>query len=153
TNSEDILAVAKESWENFQKSIAQPPVEMRVGVLEGGPAGCPPEPVYRQQWNIRSSVADAENFAVRDLKHGRAFAWLTRATVQNRAYLRNFIETMSWDLLAAFLTPIHAACVRFKNRGFLLCGDGGAGKSSFAFACAKRGWSYMADDSSSLVWG
>ena len=35
----------------------------------------------------------------------------------------------------------------------LLCGDSGAGKSSLAFACALKGWTYVADDSSRLIRG
>ena len=154
TNSEEILAAAKESWGYFEKVFSHPPRELRIGVLDGGPAECPPNPVHRQQRNLRACIADAENFSISDLKRGFAFAWLTRATVENRAYLRwHFLEAMSWDLLGVYLTPVHAACVSLENRGVLLCGDANAGKSSLAFACAKSGWSYMADDSSSLVRG
>ncbi|HXW61038.1 MAG TPA: hypothetical protein VEJ45_00430 [Candidatus Acidoferrales bacterium] len=152
TNSKEILAAAKESWGFFGKVFAYPPLELRIGVLEGGSAECPPAPVLRQQRNLRASVADTENFSISDLKRGFAFAWLTRATVENRPYLRwHFLEAISWNLLAAYLTPVHAACVRLEDRGVLLCGDSAAGKSSLAFACAKSGWSYMTDDSSSLV--
>jgi len=154
TNSKEILAAAQESWECFGKVFSHPPLQLRIGVLEGGPAECPPNPVHRQQCNLRACVADTENFSVSDLKHGFAFAWLTRATVENSTYLRwHFLEAMSWDLLGVYLTPVHAACVKFGNRGVLLCGDSGAGKSSLAFACAQSGWLYMADDSSSLVRG
>jgi hypothetical protein len=99
-------------------------------------------------------VADAENFSVSDVNHGFAFAWLTRATVENRPYLRwHFIEGVSWDLLDRYLTPVHAACVQFEDRGVLLCGDSGAGKSSLAFACALKGWTYLADDGCCIVRG
>jgi serine kinase of HPr protein (carbohydrate metabolism regulator) len=33
----------------------------------------------------------------------------------------------------------------------LLAGESGAGKSSLAYACAMRGWTYISDDASSLV--
>lgn len=33
----------------------------------------------------------------------------------------------------------------------LLCGESGAGKSSLAFACANRGWTFTCDDASELV--
>jgi len=152
TNSEEVLAAAKESWGYFNKAFGNPPLTLRIGVLDGGPAECPPGPVFRQQRNLRANVADAENFSVSDMKSGFAFAWLTRATVENRPYLRwHFLEAMSWNLLGAYLTPVHAACVRLQDRGVLLCGDSSAGKSSLAYACAKNGWLYMADDSSSLV--
>jgi hypothetical protein len=32
----------------------------------------------------------------------------------------------------------------------LLCGESGAGKSSLAYACARRGWGYLCDDASCL---
>lgn len=153
TNSEDVLAAAQESWGHFEKVFPCPALEMRIGVLEGS-AGCPLSRTHRQHRNLRTNIADAENFSVSDSRSGFSFAWLTRATVENRPYLRwHFIEAMSWDLLEAYLTPVHAACVRFEDRGVLLCGDSRAGKSSFAYACAKRGWTYMADDASSLVRG
>jgi hypothetical protein len=154
TNCEEVLLAAEESWGRFPKLFSYPPLEARIGVLPSGPAECPPSPVYRQQRNIRAWVADAQNFGVSDLKNGFAFAWFTRSACENRAYLRwNFIEPLSWDLLGAYLTPVHAACVRLEDRGILLCGDSGAGKSSLAFACAKAGWTYIADDSSHVVRG
>jgi len=33
----------------------------------------------------------------------------------------------------------------------LLCGNSGAGKSSLAFACAQRGWTFLSDDATSIV--
>jgi len=50
-----------------------------------------------------------------------------------------------------YMTPIHAACVMLEGQGILLCGDSGEGKSSLSFACARRGWTFVADDSSSLI--
>jgi serine kinase of HPr protein (carbohydrate metabolism regulator) len=53
--------------------------------------------------------------------------------------------------MSRYMTPIHAACVSLNGQGVLLCGDSGAGKSSLSFACARRGWTFIADDASSLV--
>jgi hypothetical protein len=154
TNSTDVLAAADESWGRFRKIYSQPALQMRIGVLEGGPSECPGDPVYREQRSLQARIADPENFSVSDIRRGFAYAWLTRATVQNRAYLRwHFIEGMSWDLLAPYITPVHAGCVRFADRGVLICGDSGAGKSSLTYACARRGWTFMSDDSSNLVHG
>jgi hypothetical protein len=33
----------------------------------------------------------------------------------------------------------------------LLCGDSGAGKTSLAYTCARKGWTYVADDASYLI--
>jgi hypothetical protein len=154
TNSPDILAAAEESWGQFRKVFSVPPLQIRIGVLDPGPAECPAVPVWRAQRGLLARVADSENFSVSDVKHGFSFAWLTRSTVDDRAYLRwNFIEPMCWDLLEPYLTPVHAACVRLGERGVLLCGDSGAGKSSLSFACALKGWTYLTDDGTCLVRG
>jgi hypothetical protein len=154
TNSPDILAAAEESWGRFRKVSSEPPLQLRIGVLDGGPAECPASPVCREQRGLLARVADAENFSVSDVKHGFSFAWLTRAAVDDRAYLRwHFIEGMCWDLLELYLTPIHAGCVRLGGHGVLLCGDSGAGKSSLSFACALKGWTYLTDDGTCLVRG
>jgi hypothetical protein len=54
-------------------------------------------------------------------------------------------------LLAALdfsiFTPLHAACVVKDGVGVVLCGDSGAGKSTLAYACARRGWTLISDDS------
>jgi hypothetical protein len=41
--------------------------------------------------------------------------------------------------------------VSLAGKTVLLCGDSGAGKSSLSFACARRGWTFLADDSVSLI--
>src|SRR5580692_7667414 len=154
TNSNGILLAAEESWGRFRQMHSIPPLHMRIGVLNGGSPECPGDPVVREQRSLRARVADAENFAYSDIRNRFAFAWLTRATVVNRPYLRwHYIEGMSWDLLEPYLTPIHGGCVRFEGKGVLICGDSGAGKSSLTYACARRGWTLMSDDSSNLVRG
>jgi HPr Serine kinase C-terminal domain len=154
TNSHEILAAAEESWGHFRPMFSVPPLQVRIGVLDGGPVECPVAPVVRAHRSLLARVADAENFSVTDRMQAFAFAWLTRATTDNRPYLRwHFIEGIAWDMLDLYLTPVHAACVRLNNSGVLLCGDSGVGKSSLAFACALKGWTYLADDSSRLVRG
>lgn len=155
TNSSEVLAAAEESWGHFRKVFSQPPLRLRIGVLEGKSVQCPQPPVCREHGNLLVQVADAGNFSVSDLGEGFAFAWLTQATVAHRAYLRwHFIEGMTWNLLGSFyVTSIHAACVEREKRGILLCGDSGAGKSSLAYACARSAWTLLSDDSCCLVRG
>jgi hypothetical protein len=62
------------------------------------------------------------------------------------------LEAMAYSLLGSLhVVSLHAACVALNGRGVLLAGDSGAGKSSLAYACARRGWTYITDDCSSLV--
>lgn len=153
TNSAHVLAAAQESWGRFRRVFLEPPVRLRVGVVEGKAGKCPPPPTVRGQRNLLVRVADAANFSVSDMKLGVSVGWLTPAVIANTAYLRYyFLEGMTWDLLEPlYLTSIHAACVQMGNSGVLLCGDSGAGKSSLAFACARKGWMYLSDDAICLV--
>lgn len=153
TNSDEVMAAAQESWGHFRAAMTEPPVHLRVVVVEGGQKECPPAPKVRAQQNLLLRVADAGNFSISNMAEGFASCWLTREFVKNRGYLRyHFLEGMSWDLLdPRYLTAIHAACVRLGNKGVLLCGDSGAGKSSLSYACARRGWVFLSDDSTSLV--
>ena len=155
TNSEGVLSAADLSWGLFHKMFSFPPVRLRIGVLEPGDEAPPPVPVYRSQQNLVSLVGNQNNFAVCDLNQGFAFAWLTATAVKDRAYLRyHFLEATTLVLLMSrYLTAIHAACVARNGKGVLLCGQSGAGKSSLAFACARRGWTYISDDSSCLIRG
>ena len=153
TNSCEVLAAAEESWGGFQKKFSEPPLRLEIGVTADGSRDCPATPGCRSRGNLLTIVADAENFSVCDLSGGFAFAWFTQAAVANKAYLRYyFLEAAVSTLLEALhLTPLHAACVQLGGRGILLCGESGAGKSSLAFACARRGGKFLSDDSSAIV--
>jgi hypothetical protein len=153
TNSPEVLAGAQESWGQFQQEFPEPPLQFRVGVMGAGNGVCPPIPTCRAWRNLLLNLADAENYAVCDLRRGIAFAWLTQSAAENIPYLRyNFLEACVLSMVEKmYLVPVHGACVRFQGRGVLLCGDSGAGKSSLAYACARRGWTFVADDASALI--
>jgi len=153
TNSDAVLAAAEESWGSFQKRFAEPSVQLEIGVLADGSNDCPPAPSTRSRGHLLTTIADARNFSVCDLSRGFAFAWLTQTAAADRAYLRYyFLEATVLTLLESlYLTPLHAACVQIGGQGVLLCGESGAGKSSLAFACARRGWKFLSDDGSALV--
>lgn len=51
-----------------------------------------------------------------------------------------------WMLRAHGVHLFHAAAVGLDGRGVLLVGEGGAGKSTTALACAAAGMDYLADD-------
>lgn len=153
TNSTEVIASAEQSFGHFQKVFSEPPIQLRIGVLEGSSKDCPPIPVCRARRNLLINIADPQNFTVCDLRQGFAFGWVTKAAVADRAYFRyHLLEGTVWTLLKSlYLTPLHAACVKLADRGVLLCGDRGAGKSSLSFACARRGWTFLSDDSGCLI--
>jgi hypothetical protein len=153
TNSSAVLAAAQESWGRFQQCFSEPPVQLRIAVVEGGRNDCPPPPVARGQRSLVAMVTDAENFVVLDLKEGFAFGWLTKTVAENKPYLRyHLFEGAALAMLDyLYLTSIHGACVALEGHGVLLCGNSHSGKSSFAFACARRGWTFVSDDTTRIV--
>lgn len=153
TNSPEVIAAARESWGHFQSTFAQPPLQLRVGVMGAGNRAHLNVPTYRAWLNLMIATSDSENFAVCDLRRGVAFSWLTHAALADRLYLRYyFLEGPVFSTLQhLYLVPLHAACVNLGGRGVMLCGDSGAGKSSLAYACARRGWTFVADDSICLI--
>jgi len=155
TNSSQVLRAAEESWGPYQSEFPGPELRLRIAVSKDDG---PPQflvPVCRTQWHMWVNVADEHNFAISDLSRGLGFCVLAPAVVEDSGYIRyHFIEAMAYSMLAyLYLTPLHAGCVALNGRGILLFGPSGAGKSCLAFACAKRGWTYVSDDGSSLIRG
>ena len=153
TNCPAVLSAAEQNWKSYSRAFSVPPVRVRIAVTEGQATDCPPPPTCRGQRNLVMLVASPWDFAVCDLTTGFASLWLSTSTVENSAYLRyHFLDSTVLMLIEAlYLTPIHAACVAFQDRGLLLCGDSGAGKSSLSFACARRGWTFVSDDANFLI--
>ena len=152
TNSPEIIAAVEESFGQFRQMYNEPPVQIRIAVTDGQSDGRA-LPQYRTGDNLLTLIVDKENFMACDLSRGTGFGWLSQSVVAERAHFRyHWLEGAIWSLLQAqHMTPIHAACVRTSDRGILLCGDSGAGKSSLAFACARAGWTFVSDDSTRLV--
>jgi hypothetical protein len=153
TNDPAVLEVANESWGHLPPHVGSPTVQIHIGVTEGSSSRCPPTPAVRAQRHLLSILADTENYAVCDLRAGFGFAWITRATVRSRLYLRfHFIESAALTLICGGLAPaLHAACISRNDRGMLLSGESGAGKSTLAYACARSGFTYTSDDASYLL--
>ena len=153
TNSRQVLEAVEDSWADFSQQFLEPSIEVRVVVELGAPGGLPEPPVFRGQGHLVAIVSDGKNFAIWDREKRFAGMWLSSGAVQDSNWLRfHFLEAVVYVALAQlYLTPLHAACVAYHDCGVLLCGASGAGKSSLAYACARRGWTYVADDASSLV--
>jgi len=153
TNDPAVLRAARESFGHNRLSRSAAMLELPVGVVFREGASCPPEPVRRQTNHLFLLVADADNQAVLDLKSRTSFTWITQAAAHNASYLRhNFLEKAVYLLLgASVVTDLHAACVSKHDKGVLLFGDSGAGKTTLSYACARAGWTYTSDDTSYLI--
>jgi len=155
SNRRDVVEAACETWGRSAPIFAEPPLELRVVVSPGIAEKPPPEPSFFAQRHISTIVADRLNFASIDSAQGIGLIWVTESTAADAGFFRwFFLEAAVYILLAErSLTPLHAGCVARAGRGVLLIGAGGAGKSTLAYGCARRGWSFIADDAVWLVRG
>jgi hypothetical protein len=153
SNSPLTMEAADTSWSTYRHKFDHPPLDVRLLISESDSPGCTEPPTFRSQGHLLSIVANAENFACLDLDAGFSFGWATTSTAQNTEYFRQcLLDVMIYPLLEIrHLITLHAACVQFKGKGVLLAGNSGAGKSSLAYACARRGWTYVSDDASAYV--
>jgi hypothetical protein len=152
TNSPDLIAAADEIWGRFKRSSPEKGLTFQLAVSGTGAAGIRPSPP-RCRGHLVSIVHSPENFAVADLSRGFAFGWLTADVAADRVYARyHFLEPLVYVMLEALhFAPVHASCVALDGRAVLLCGASGAGKTSLAYACARRGWTYLSDDATHVV--
>jgi hypothetical protein len=152
TNSMDVLSAAADLWSSFPQLAETPTVTFRVAV--GGPSTIQLRAsLPRGQEHLISIVHSPENFAIADLAGGFGFAWLTQDVAADSAYCRYyFLEPLVYIMLSSlYVTPLHASCIALNDRAVVLCGDSGAGKTSLAYTCARRGWQYLADDAAHIV--
>ena len=161
TNQKAILDIVRENWIEFSRAVQElkahsqnhPPLELNVAVVGESKIAFPSVPAIRSQGNLMWFVSDAEHFGTCDFQSGIGYLWITPRTLADPEWLLYyFIEALGYALVGErYMAAIHSACVAHQGRGILLCGDSGAGKSTLAYACARRGWSYVSDDGSFLL--
>jgi len=153
TNSEHVHLTAARIWSRYPHLSDEPAVCLNIAVTADDTALPPPAPSFRGREHLFSVVADSGNFATADLRTGTGFACFTDNISGD--YLRyQFLEPLAYVLIAArYLTFTHAACIAMGGRAVLLCGDSGAGKTCLAFACARRGWTFLSGDATAIVRG
>jgi len=155
TNSRDVAEAAANLWSRYPGISADPPVRLRVAVSREN-AAQPPEPAMpRGHEHLIVTAHGPGNFAVCDLARSVSFVCLTPDVAADLPYVTHyFLEPLVYLMLGArYFTMVHAACVAWNDRAILLCGDSGSGKTCLAYACARRGWTFLSGDATQIVRG
>jgi hypothetical protein len=132
------------------------PLVLRVMVHAPAAAATPfSTPVYRTHGHLLTIVLGPDDNGVADLLAGYAFAIVSPALVDVAWRLQQVIGTLSLAMLgpAGGHIPMHCACVTRAGRSVLVRGHSGAGKSTFAYACLRRGYQVVSDDVVHIVRG
>ncbi len=153
TNSPSILEACRTVFRTPALSTMAPP-RFTICLLEDSSFHEKPpwpNPVFRGYGNLLYFCVGRENAAAADLDNGFSIGFLSPAMVRDTSDLcRNFVEclpvTMATPGRGATHSYVHASAVAKGNRGLILSGPPGAGKSTLAYACARRGFRVVADD-------
>src|SRR5580658_9847480 len=153
TSSEAVLAAASKSWGALPKLFDEIPMRFEIETHDGLAPRTVPHFEAPAGW-LRFSAGD-HNFAVFELEARTGYMSVGAGALRDDAGFRHhWLEALVLTALdSVFFTPLHAACVAHDGAGTLLCGDSGAGKSSLAYACARRGWTLVSDDAVHLAPG
>jgi hypothetical protein len=110
-----------------------------------------PEPVLRCEGPYLYQATGRDSVLVADRAQGLAFGYVSPATAADAPLVTSrFLEAALFYLLECrgFL-GIHAAALARGGRGLLLRGASGQGKTTLAYAAARRGFQALSED---VVW-
>lgn len=157
TNDERIVALSDAAFGRFEVPADARPVVLRLvvdtpdGAVGRAPAG-PADPralVHDTAGHLFSISLGHAGRAVVDLDAGFATAVLAPALLDAPDLVRYaFLEAAALAMLTGGrgYVPIHAAAVVRDGIGVILQGPAGAGKSTLAMACVRRGFGLLAED-------
>ncbi|MEW5990229.1 MAG: hypothetical protein AB1736_02640 [Chloroflexota bacterium] len=173
TNDPRVVAAAEASFGRFAEPPDGAPLVVRLVVADGEPGGgpdgdptppdgepgggpdgdsTPPDPrdlVHDTAGHLLAIGLGAASRAVVDADRGWATGSVSPAVAGQAGLLRYaFVEAMALAMLTGGrgYVPIHASCVVRDGVGMILQAPAGTGKSTLAFACARRGWGLLAED-------
>lgn len=152
TNHEAISAAAMESFGGFGQAepVAAPHLTLHLfrHDVDDGTLG---EPVFRPAGMLLYQSTGRDSTLVLDLSRRQGYGYFSDTTLSNRAFFRwHFLELAVFvSLEASGWMGVHGAAVVKDGRGILLRAASGGGKTTLAYAAARRHFQALAED---VVW-
>jgi len=149
TNSESVLAAARECFCLFEDLPCEPRLNLRFWVDPKGATRHPwPKPFFRGLDHLVFAGFDSQSSMLIDLRSRRAIGRFSPAMGADCAYWKAVIFPVLISIMGASvgITELHCGCVVRGGNGLLLAGPSQSGKSTLAWALAQAGWGYLSDD-------
>ena len=155
TNSPSILEAYRTSFGGYgvaQRALKTPRFVIRLLVDPAFDEGPPwADPVFRSHDDFFYVCVGRQNTAIADLRRRLAIGFVAPGMAQDAGFLRKtFLECLTLTMVThgtgATHTYVHASAVAMGGQGLLFSGPGESGKSTLAYACARRGFQVVTDD-------
>lgn len=149
TDSMELLAAARES---FPAGLSEPGIapdfRLHINVNDSSASGFWPRPVCRGRDHLAICCIGDESAILFDYRRRFATGSVTREVAEDARYWREIVFPFALGVMSPVLgaVPLHAACIRYRNRGVLIGARSGAGKSTLAAILARRGIEFISDD-------
>ena len=163
TNDPRVLRAAQDAFGGYPSpDQGGPPLLYRLFVQEGNTRATepatptPPRQIMRTQGHLLYTSLGQGNVVVADLRQGFAFGFITPWLAEQAALLRyHLVQGISLCMLAVSRgwPGIHASCVHKEGVTLVINGSAGAGKSTTAYACVRRGYKLITEDGLNLQIG
>ncbi len=152
TNSRPILRAAGRAFGGFGEATPTDSPAMRLHLLQhaldDGQRG---RPVFRIDNGLLYQTTGRDSTLVVDTERGYGFGYFAPTTIADEPFFRwHFLELGCFVMLTRRgLMGVHGAAVVKNGRAILLRAASGGGKTTLAFAAARRDFQALAED---VVW-
>jgi hypothetical protein len=149
TNSESILAAARESFVSMPPSQRAPDFQMRCWVDADRESGAPwPQPYFGGLRHLIYAGFEPWSSLLINLKKRAVIGRFSAAMAADLGYWKRVIFPSLLGILgpSVGVASLHCACVARDGKGLLLVGGSGSGKSTLSMALAKQGFDFLSDD-------
>ncbi len=149
TNSPQVLDAAQRTFVPLAETTSPADFSIRLWIDDSSRSQPPwPNPYVRGLDHLVFAGFDAESALLADLRERRVIGRFSKGMASDVAYWKMTIFPMLLSIIAGSigLVELHGSCVAMDQRGLILIGPTGAGKSTLALALTHGGLRFLSDD-------